>query len=60
MSGLLSSKGAPGKLLDMRFQLVTSEEQIDELRRVLGYKRLQRYIRPEQARGILTRPPRLL
>ncbi len=54
VSGLLSSKGPPGKLLrawlDGLFELVTSEEQIDELRRVLGYEHLRPYIHPEQAR----------
>ena len=53
VSGLLSSKGPPGKLLrawlDGRFELVTSQEQIGELRRVLGYERLKPYIHPEQA-----------
>ena len=57
VSGLLSSKGPPGKLvrawLDLRFELVTSEEQIDELRRVLAYERLQPYIHPEQARDFV-------
>ena len=57
VSGLLTSKGAPGNLvrawLDPRFELVTSEEQIDELRRVLGYERLQPYIHPEQARDFV-------
>lgn len=57
VSGLLSPKGAPGKLvrawLDLRFELITSAEQIDELRRVLGYERLQRYIHPEQARDFV-------
>ena len=39
VSGLLSPKGPPGKLvrawLDGRYDLLTSEEQLDELRRVL-------------------------
>lgn len=39
--------------LDLRFELVTSEEQIDELRRVLAYERLQPYIHPEQARDFV-------
>lgn len=57
VSGLLTSKGAPGKLvrawLDMRFELVTSKGQIDELRRVLTYERLQPYIQPDQARDFV-------
>jgi hypothetical protein len=57
VSGLLSSKGPPGILvaawLDVRFELVTSAEQIDELRRVLAYKRLQPYIGAEQARDFV-------
>lgn len=58
MSGLLTPKGAPGKLvrawLDLRFELVTSEEQIDELRRVLDYERRRPHIHPEQARDIVS------
>ena len=57
VSGLLTAKGAPGKLvrawLEQRFELVTSKEQIEELRRVLSYKHLQRYIHPEQARDFV-------
>ncbi len=53
VSGLLSSKSPPGKLLrawlDGGFELVTSQEQIGELRRVLAYERLKLYIHPEQA-----------
>ena len=57
ISGLLSSKGAPGKLvrawLSGRFELVTSEEQLDELRRVLDYEHLKRLIKPAQARDFV-------
>lgn len=57
VSGLLSAKGPPGKLLgawlDDRFELVSSAEQISELRRVLGYERLSRHIRPDQARDFI-------
>lgn len=57
VSGLLSSKGPPGQLvaawLDQRFELVTSREQIDELRRVLGYPKLRPYIDPDQARDFV-------
>lgn len=40
-------------LFEFRFELVTSEEQIDELRRVVDYEHLQRFITPEQARDVL-------
>ena len=57
VSGLLSPKGAPGKLvrawLDGRFELVTSEEQLDELRRVLEYEHLKPLIKPAQARDFV-------
>lgn len=58
VSGLISKKGPPGMLLrawlfEFRFELVTSKEQIDELRRVLAYEHLQRFITPEQARDVL-------
>jgi len=57
VSGLLSPKGAPGMLvrawLDGRYDLVTSEEQLDELRRVLGYEHLKPLINPAQARDFV-------
>lgn len=42
-----------GAWLDLRFELVTSVEQIDELRRVLGYAKLRPYINPGQARDLV-------
>ena len=39
--------------LDLRFELVTSAEQVDELRRVLAYEKLRPYISPEQARDFV-------
>jgi putative PIN family toxin of toxin-antitoxin system len=57
VSGLLSRKGPPGALvaawLDLRFELVTSAEQLDELRRVLAYEKLQPLIGKEQARDFV-------
>lgn len=57
ISGLLSSKGPPGKLiqgwLDGACELVTSGAQLRELRRALGYERLRDRISPEQARDVL-------
>lgn len=39
--------------LDLRFELVTSAEQLDELRRVLAYEKLQPLIGKEQARDFV-------
>lgn len=54
ISGLLSGKGPPGQLLqrwlDGRFTLVTSQAQLDELRRALGYEKLRGRINPAQVR----------
>ncbi len=48
VSGLLSAGGPPGQLLAAlrrdAFTLVSSHEQIDELRRVLGYEKLRQRI----------------
>ena len=35
------------------FQLVTSQAQVDELRRVLGYQKLRPFVSPEEARLLL-------
>ena len=57
ISGFISSESPPGKLvqgwLDGRFELVTSQAQLDELLRALGYERLRDRISPEQARDFL-------
>ena len=57
ISGFISSESPPGKLvqgwLDGRFELVTSQAQLDELLRALGYERLRDPISPEQARDFL-------
>jgi len=58
VSGLLSPKGPPGALvaawLELRFALVTSAEQVEELRRVLAYKKLRPLISIEQARDFVS------
>lgn len=52
ISGFLSAKGPPGQLLrrwlEGRFDLVTSQAQLDELQRALGYPKLRDRISPEQ------------
>jgi putative PIN family toxin of toxin-antitoxin system len=57
ISGLLSSAGPPGKLvqgwLDGAFEIVTSQAQLEELRRALGYERVRDRIHPDQARDVL-------
>ena len=53
VSALITPGGLPDQLLQHWeagvLTLVTSEEQLDEVVRVLGYEKLQRFIRPEQA-----------
>jgi putative PIN family toxin of toxin-antitoxin system len=54
----LITKGTPPDLLYQAwdadtFQLVTSREQIDELRRVMAYKKLQSFIKPNEAEALL-------
>ena len=39
--------------LDLRFELVTSVEQLTELRRVLAYEKLRRFISKELARDFV-------
>ena len=53
VSALISSRGAPGKLLDLwekeRFELVVSPSILEELIRVIGYPRIQgRYSLPQE------------
>ncbi|MEG3440089.1 putative toxin-antitoxin system toxin component, PIN family [Pannus brasiliensis CCIBt3594] len=55
----LLRKNTPPYLLyqawrDRQFELVTSPEQLQELRRVMAYPKLQRYFTPEEARIMLT------
>ena len=57
VSALISAAGPPGQLLaavrDRRVTLVTSAEQLAELRDVLGRERLRRYIRKSDADALL-------
>lgn len=57
VAGLLSPKGPPGRLLEVwlagRFCLVTSAQQLDELRRVLDYEHLRKRIDPTQVRDFV-------
>jgi hypothetical protein len=55
----LLRKNTPPYLLyqawrDFQFELVTSLEQIQELQKVMGYPKLQRYFTAEEARIMLT------
>lgn len=56
VSALLNGQGKPARVLDAwrraRFELVTSEEQLEELRRVTRYERLRPLIKPAAA-GVL-------
>lgn len=57
ISGFLSAKGPPGHLLqvwlDGRFDLVTSQTQLDELQRALGYDRPRDRVSFEQVRDFV-------
>ncbi len=57
VSGLLSGAGPPAKLLRLwlegRFELITSNPQLDELSRVLAYKKIKERIAPDQASDFL-------
>lgn len=57
LSGMLR-KNSPADLLrqaweERRFTLVTSEWQLEELRRVSRYPRLQRYLRPHEGGSLV-------
>ena len=57
LSGMLR-KNSPGDLLrqaweERRFTLVTSEWQLEELRRVSRYPRLQRYLKPHEVGSLV-------
>lgn len=53
VSGLLSSDGPPGKILEMwfrgDFELVISPKLADELERVLGYPKIRKRITKEES-----------
>lgn len=57
VSALLTKGTPPDQLYraweNGRFDLVTSNWQIDELKRVLGYEKLKRYIKPMEASLLL-------
>lgn len=57
ISGIISADSPPAKLyeawLDGKFDLVTSAEQIVEFRRVSGYEKLQRFLKPEKVELLL-------
>ena len=57
VAGLISPKGPSAALmrgwLEGRFELVTAQEQLDELARVFTYRHLARLIDPAQARDFL-------
>lgn len=57
ISGLISAKGAPGKLIDAwlegQFQLCISPSIMDELKRVLKYPRIMKRLEKRQAEALL-------
>ena len=58
VSGLISAKGPPGQLLDAwlidnTYELLISVEQLDELRRVLGYEKISRIVSSERVDQLL-------
>lgn len=57
VSALLTRGTPPDQLyrawVDGRFDLVTSDWQLDGLKRVLGYEKLKRYIKPMEASLLL-------
>jgi putative PIN family toxin of toxin-antitoxin system len=57
ISGLISEKGAPGKIIDAwlegRFQLCISPPIMDELKRVLKYPRIVKRLEKRQAKELL-------
>ena len=57
ISGLISRGSAPAELIEVwhsnRFTLITSREQLLELRRVLNYPKIKKYIRPDQAKTLM-------
>lgn len=57
VSALLTKGTPPDQLYQAwragKFELVTSHDQLDEFRRVLGYERLQPYIKKDEAAALL-------
>jgi|SRR5580658_3350475 len=62
-SALLTPGGPTDRLYrawrDKRFELITSEEQLDELRRITRYPRVRAYIEPAAAGSMLNELRRL-
>lgn len=63
VSSLIAGKSPPAKLYeawrDGRFELLTSDAQLEEFRRVTRYPRLRRFIQPAEA-GTMCNEVRLL
>lgn len=59
ISGLLSSKGAPGRILDAwragGFELIVCDELIDEFKRVCAYPKLARYLTVADVGALINR-----
>ncbi len=57
VSALITKNTPPDILYDAwkrrAFQLITSDVQLEEIERVLGYKKLRRFIQPEEATLLL-------
>jgi putative PIN family toxin of toxin-antitoxin system len=57
VSALITPGGLPDQLLQRweagELTLVTSNEQLDEIQRVLGYEKLSRFIRADQAARLM-------
>jgi putative PIN family toxin of toxin-antitoxin system len=57
VSALITKDTPPGMLYQAwskgAFQIFTSEAQLDEIKRVLGYKKLERFIQAEEAKTLL-------
>jgi putative PIN family toxin of toxin-antitoxin system len=63
ISALINPGGSPDQLVQHweagDFTLVTSAAQLDEVKRVLGYVKLERFIRPDQASRLVANLYRL-
>jgi putative PIN family toxin of toxin-antitoxin system len=63
VSALINPGGLPDQVLQRwesdEFTLVTSTEQLEEVKRVLAYEKLQRFIRSEQAAQLIANLRRL-
>lgn len=63
VSALISPGGLPDQLLQRwkadEFTLVTSDDQLEEIQRVLAYEKLKRFIRPDQSARLIANLRRL-